>query len=159
MNSIQGLGLRRLRILMVDDSTDDISFVERALHKSGVGQYFRAVHDGSDALKYLKGEEDFGDRSRTPFPNIILSDLKMPGMDGYDLLDWLKNHPTCAVIPTIIFTSSSLESDVRKAYELGANAYMVKPSDLAQLVDLIVVTCKFWSQCEIPQTPPDAKCP
>ena len=147
-----------LRILMVDDAEEDIFFVKRALDQSGVGQSFFAVKDGTEAIRYMRGDGEFANRLEFPFPNLILSDLKMPGMDGYEVLQWLRSHPDCAVIPAIIFTSSAITSDIQRAYELGANAYIVKPHDFDELVDLIQVTYRFWSRCHTPAPPLKEKC-
>jgi CheY-like chemotaxis protein len=76
---------RSLRILMVDDSQDDVFFVQKALAKSGLDQSLNSVKDGQEAIAYLKGEGQFGDRCKYPFPNVILCDVKMPGMDGFGL--------------------------------------------------------------------------
>ena len=147
-----------LRILMVDDTEEDIFFVKRALEKSGVGKAFAAVHDGDEAVRYLQGEGIYGNRNEFPFPNLILSDLKMPRMDGYAVLGWLRSHPECSVIPAIIFSSSAIPSDIQQAYLAGANAYIVKPTNFDELVDLIQITHRFWSQCQTPASPLTEKC-
>jgi CheY-like chemotaxis protein len=77
----------------------------------------------------------------------------MPGMDGFELLQWLKEHPECGIIPVIVFSSSRREADVRKAYQLGANAYIMKPRKLVELVDVLHSTYEFWSHCERPAIP------
>jgi len=119
---------------MIDDNGDDQAFVRYALEKSGAGRKVYAVHDPMEAIGYLCGKGEYADRDRFPVPNVVLCDLKMPGMDGFDFLRWLKRHPDCSVIPTIIFSNSGLPSDVREAYRLGANAYIRKPSSLAQML-------------------------
>jgi CheY-like chemotaxis protein len=88
----------------------------------------------------------------------LLLDLKMPGMGGFDVLEWLRDHPQCKVIPTIIFSSSSMDSDIHQAYVLGANAYMVKPSSSGELVDLMQLTYQFWSRCQTPAPPVGERC-
>jgi CheY-like chemotaxis protein len=147
-----------LRVLMVDDSEEDIFFVKRAFEKSGVADFFRAVNDGKQAVAYLRGEGEFADRGKYMFPNVLLTDLKMPGMDGFGLLEWLQNHPDCKVIPTIAFTSSAIESDIHQVYVLGANAYIVKPNDFQELVNVIQLTYEFWSHCQTPVPPPRERC-
>ena len=138
---------------MVDDSIEDQAFVRYALEKSGVGEVFVAVNDGLEAIQYLQGEGQFADRGRFPVPNMVLCDLKMPRMDGFQFLQWVKEHASCSVIPTIILSSSGLVNDVKKAYELGANAYIVKPTSLNVLVDMIKTTCDFWELCQRPELP------
>lgn len=147
-----------LRILMADDSEEDLFFVQRALEKSGVGEYFKGVEDGQEAIEYLQCKGKFADRKKYPFPNVMLLDIKMPGMSGFDVLKWLQSHPECKVIPTIIFSSSSHDKDVHEAYVLGANAYIEKPTSSEDLVEVIQLTYQFWSRCETPVPPPGEKC-
>jgi CheY-like chemotaxis protein len=146
------------RVLMADDSPEDRFFVHRALDASGVGDFFQGVSDGQEAIDYLRAEGQFANREQFPFPNILLVDLKMPGVDGFGLLKWLMAHPECKVIPTIIFSSSYIESDIHQAYVLGANAYIVKPCAAQELVELIQITYKFWARCQTPAPPPGQRC-
>src|SRR4051794_39163544 len=115
-----------LKILMADDSPEDQFFVQRALEKRGVGNFFLGVPDGQEAINYLCRIAPYTLHEQFPFPNVLLLDLKMPKVSGFDVLKWLQVHPHCKVIPTIIYSSSAEESDVHQAYVLGANAYMVK---------------------------------
>lgn len=143
---------------MADDSEEDLFFVHRALDQSGVGSFFHGVKDGQEAVDYLAGEGAFANRQEFPFPNVLLVDLKMPGMSGFEVLEWLRSHPACKVIPTIIFSSSSMDSDIHRAYVLGANAYMVKPATSGELVDLIQLLYQFWSRCHTPAPPVGERC-
>ena len=143
---------------MVDYSEPDIFFVKRALDKSNVPHFFHAVFDRTQAVAYLCGQGEYSDRQKFPFPNVLLCDLKMPVMDGYDVLRWLQAHPACKVIPTIIFTSSSLESDVHQSYVLDANAYLQKPTSADDLVETIQTLYHFWSRCHVPVLPPNERC-
>src|SRR5215831_10465162 len=143
-------------ILLVDDSADDAFFVRKALEKARMGKSCSVVENGEEAIKYLRGEGKYANRREFPFPTVILSDLKMPRMNGFELLRWVRQHPECAVIPTILFTSSAVVEDVVEAYRLGANAYMVKPSEPEEFVDILRVTCDYWTRCERP--PPLHKC-
>jgi CheY-like chemotaxis protein len=138
------------KILVVDDSNDDLFFIKRALDRVGIGKTVNSVHDGQEAIEYLCGNGKFSDRQKYPFPTIILSDLKMPRMNGFELLRWVRDHPDCGVIPTILLTSSAIEADVREAYRLGANAYMVKPSKPEEMDELLRRLCEFWTHCERP---------
>jgi CheY-like chemotaxis protein len=147
-----------LRVLMADDSEEDRFFVQRALAASGVGSFFQGVGDGSEAIDYLRGKGSFGDRKEYPFPNVLLLDIKMPGLGGFDVLKWLGKHPECKVIPTIVFSSSGHESDIHESYVLGANAFMVKPTSADELAHLIQLTYEFWSHCETPAPPPGQRC-
>ena len=145
-------------MLMVDDSKEDAFFVKRALEASQVAHFFHSVMDGSEGLAYLKAEGTYADRQAFPFPNVLLCDLKIPGMDGFDFLRWLRDHPQCKVIPTIIFSSSVLESDVHQSYVLGANAYLEKPASFGDLTTTIQLLYQFWSRCHVPLPPPGDRC-
>jgi CheY-like chemotaxis protein len=149
-------GNGEFEILLVDDSADDAFFVRKALEKARMGKSCKWVEDGDEAIKYPRGEGKYTNRREFPFPTVILSDLKMPRMSGFELLRWVREHPECAVIPTILFTSSAVVEDVVEAYRLGANAYMVKPSQPEEFVDILRVTCDYWTRCERP--PPLHKC-
>jgi CheY-like chemotaxis protein len=144
------------KILLVDDSKDDAFFVEKALNESGMGQSLNIVESAEEAILYLTGTGRYSERSAFPFPTVILSDLKMPRMSGFELLRWVRQHPECGVIPTILFSSSAIEADVVEAYRLGANAYMVKPTVLEEFIDLLRLTCEYWTRCERP--PARQKC-
>jgi CheY-like chemotaxis protein len=143
---------------MADDSEEDRFFVHRALDATRVGSFFQGVRDGQEAIDYLQAKGNFSNRSEFPFPNILLVDLKMPGMNGFELLNWLREHPACKVIPTIIFSSSAMESDVHEAYVLGANAFIVKPTSSDELSHLIELMYHFWSHCQTPAPPRHERC-
>ena len=91
-----------------------------------------------------------------PSPGALFLDLKLPNLNGFDVLQWLKEHEECKVIPVMVLTGSAIEQDVTRAYQLGANSYMVKPGTLDELVELLDVAFRFWWMCEIP--PPREKC-
>jgi len=146
----------QLKILLVDDSAEDAFFISRALEKVGLGDCVRVVEDVEQAIGYLCGKGEYADRRKFPFPSVILSDLKMPRVSGFELLRWVRKHPECAVIPTILFSSSEIESDVREAYRLGANSYMVKPTSSQELEKLMRLAAEYWARCERP--PAREKC-
>ena len=143
----------RLRILLVEDEDNDIILVQRATERGGAGHTVYAVRDGEEAVHYLRGEGQYADRQKFPLPNVILSDLKMQSMDGFEFLRWLRGHPECSVIPTIVFSSSRQERDVREAYRLGANSYITKPSTAEELMQVLKATYEYWSRCECPPAP------
>jgi CheY-like chemotaxis protein len=144
----------QLAILLVEDDENDIVLVRRAIQASGAGHRLHAVRDGEQAVAYLKGFNEFADREKFPIPNILLTDLKMPKMGGLDLLRWVRANPEYSVIPTIVYSSSDMETDVREAYRLGANSYIAKPSSLSGLVDTLRIVYDYWSRCEIPPEKP-----
>jgi CheY-like chemotaxis protein len=138
----------RLVILLVEDDDNDIFFVRRATEAGGHSLF--GVHNGEEAVLYMKGFGEFADREKFPIPNVVLTDLKMPRMDGLELLRWIRSNPRYGVIPTMVYSSSHLESDISQAYALGANAYLAKPSNLKELIEILRLTYEFWSKCERP---------
>ncbi len=146
-----------LIVLLVEDDEHDIYFARQAMAQVAGGHVLHAVHDGAEATEYLLGENQFADRVRYPLPNVILTDLKMPGMDGFDLLRWLRTHQTYAIIPSIVYSSSADERDVRRAYHEGANAYIQKPHKVSELATMFKALYEFWSRCECP--PPRLRSP
>jgi CheY-like chemotaxis protein len=143
---------------MADDSPEDIFFFKRAIDKSQLRYVFNSVGNGSEAIAYLKGEGQYADREKFAFPNVFLCDLKMPVMNGFNVLQWLQEHPHCKVIPTIILSSSSHESDVHQSYVLGANAYLEKPASLDDLARIVRDLYSFWVDCHVPVPPPGERC-
>ena len=147
---------RNLTILIIEDDPNDVVLLKRALNRENINNPVQVVNDGKEAVHYLQGEGKYHDRTHFPFPSVIFTDLKMPRMSGFDVLDWLKNHPECSVIPLIILTASKMEEDVRKAYQMGANAYLVKPSSIGELQEMVKTVYNFWALCEKP--PMSGKC-
>jgi CheY-like chemotaxis protein len=143
----------RLNMLFVEDDENDVKLLQMAIASGAAGHTVQIVGNGEEAIRYLRGEGHYADRQKFPLPNVILTDLKMPRMSGLELLRWLREHPECSVIPTIVLSGSALPADVREAYRLGANAYMAKPSNLNELVEMLRLTYEFWSLCHCPEMP------
>ncbi len=140
-----------LTFLIIEDLPNDVLLLRRALTKSGITNPVQVVEDGREAIAYLRGEGKYGDRKQYPFPSVIFTNLKMPRMGGFEVLEWLRHHPECSVIPVIILTASRQDENIRRAYQLGANAYLVKPSSMADLEAMVKTAYDFWSWCERPQ--------
>src|SRR5712672_80538 len=122
-------------ILLVDDSENDLKLMEVAFRKAGFDSPLQMVHDGEEAIAYLKGEGPYADRNKFPLPGVILLDLNMPMKNGFDVLDWLRSQRQAFKrISTIILTASMRAEDVERAFDLGANSYLVKPSTLEDLI-------------------------
>jgi CheY-like chemotaxis protein len=140
------------KVLIVEDDPDDAYFIQRAFVQSGVSHAPQVVNSLAEAIRYLEGSAEFADRKCFPFPNFLVSDIKMPGGSGFDLLRWIREHPDLRIIPTVIMSSSHLPEDVKAAYCLGANAYMCKPVEHDQFKEVFAALLRFWSFCEVPKT-------
>jgi CheY-like chemotaxis protein len=123
-------------ILLVDDNADDVLLVRRAFERAGVGDILHVTKDGLDATAYLTGEPPYLDRFKHPLPALVLLDIKMPIMDGFDVLVWIRRQPQFAKLPVIMLTSSDVIRDVNRAYKLGADSFLVKPLDFWNAADL-----------------------
>jgi CheY-like chemotaxis protein len=139
-------------ILLVEDEENDALLLKRAFKKNDILNPVHWVKDGLEAIAYLKGEGDYADRARFPFPEVVLLDLKMPRMSGLELLGWIRDHPETRVIPTIVMTSSREDVDIEKAYNLGANTYMIKPSDFDTLAKMVRAAHEYWAMSVKPKT-------
>jgi CheY-like chemotaxis protein len=127
--------MRPLRILHIEDSEEDLTLFGRACEAAGLSAIFHSVADGVEAVAYLKGEGPFYDRERHPFPDLIVLDLNMPGMDGFGFLEWLKKESGFS-LPVLVFTISGDAEDKKKAMAAGATGYFVKPKEFESLVRL-----------------------
>jgi CheY-like chemotaxis protein len=136
--------MHRPPILVAEDEESDVFFLRLAVQKSGIDHPLVAVGDGKDAIQYLNGDPPFGDRERHPFPVLFLLDLKMPRMTGFDVLIWMQQRPHLKTLPVVILTSSSLEADQRKARDLGAVDYRVKPGNVQDLNKIIQELHSRW---------------
>jgi CheY-like chemotaxis protein len=124
-------------MLLVDDSQDDLSLLRIAFKKAEVNIPLQEVHNGEEAIAYLKGESPFDDRTKYPLPAVMLLDLNMPMNNGFEVLRWLGSQPSLKRISVIILTASVRLEDVEQALDLGANAFLVKPTNLEGLVRMI----------------------
>jgi CheY-like chemotaxis protein len=144
-------------ILGIDDSEDDQLLITRAFRKNGVTCPINWVSSGKEAVAFLKGEGRFADRKRFAYPSFIMTDLKMPGGDGFSILQYLKSTPEYAVIPTVVFSSSTDLDDIKRSYMLGAGSYIVKPGDFEEMRRLLDTFYKYWMICETPETDASGK--
>lgn len=137
-------------ILVVDDDLNDLLLIQMAFKAVGVTSRVQTAESGQEAVAYLKGDGKYTDRSEYPYPDFVLTDLKMPGLDGFAVLEHLKKNPESAIIPTVIFSGSQDNDDIKKAYLLGASSYHVKPSSPGELRALVKVLHEYWMLCEAP---------
>lgn len=144
-------------ILVLEDNEDDAKLLIKALQKNGIDTPVVILPDGVEGAAYLAGQGKYSDRRRYPLPCVLIVDIKMPRMGGLEFLDWLKANPGFQVIPTLVLSSSQVESDVSRAYRSGANSYMVKPTNFADLQDLVKVIADYWQRCVVPPSNPPAR--
>lgn len=131
-------------VLVVEDDPNDALFVERAFQKAGRPNAVRVAGDVAGAIAYVSGLERFSDRAKNPFPSIVLLDLKLPGKGGFDFLQWFRSRAEFRHVPVLVFTSSRQKEDMTRACELGATAYLVKPSGSDELQELVESIVSFW---------------
>lgn len=124
-------------ILHVEDDPNDTLLFQHACQKAGVVFDLQAVSDGDQAMAYLRGLNDFSDRQKHPMPKLILLDLKMPRVSGFDVLNWLRTEDSFRTVPVVVLSSSNHDADVKRAYDLGAKSYLVKPVGFEALVELV----------------------
>jgi len=138
-------------ILLVEDDENDAMLLRMAFEKNAIANPVQWVKDGLEAVAYLNGDGIYADRTKHPFPEVLLVDLKMPRMSGLELLAWISEHPEFRIIPTIIMTSSRQELDIENAYKLGANTYMTKPIAFDQLAQMVKLTHEYWAMSAKPK--------
>lgn len=146
----------RKAILVADDSAEDAFILKRAFEKAGLEVPLMFVKDGQELINYLSGQDAFADRQSHPMPRLLLLDLKMPKMDGFDVLRWLQKQPELRRLVVTVLSSSDQRQDVNQAYDLGANSYVVKPSSMSGYAFIVEKLRDYWLQVN---TPPDYVAP
>lgn len=131
-------------VLLAEDDPNDVFFLRRAFQKAKIECRLLDVANGQEAIRYLEGVGPYSDRTNFPFPQVLVLDLKMPLVDGFDLLEWLRTNPDCRELPALVLSSSAHQQDLLRARDLGAREYHVKPSDLAQLTHLAAELAGRW---------------
>ena len=131
-------------VLLVENNPDDAWLVEMAFERAELKHRLIVLADGLQALDYIKGRGKYGDREKYPLPNLILLDLGLPGLSGMDLLQHLRGQSKTRDVPITVLSGSSFVRDVTKAYQLGANSFLMKPSDLRKFTAAIKETVDFW---------------
>lgn len=127
----------RLNILLAEDYEDDVFLLRQAFNKAGLASVLHVVPDGGEAWAYLKGEGRYANRQTYPFPDLLLLDLNMPRMNGFEVLERVRKDAVCGRLIVHVLTASVRAEDVERVYALHANGYVVKPSRVDQLVDLV----------------------
>jgi len=144
---------RQIEILLVDDNADDVELTLHALRKENLANNIYVAHDGEEALDFLFCNGDHCERSFERPPRLVLLDLKLPKIDGMEVLKRLKADPRTRVIPVVILTSSKEERDVVQGYGLGVNSYIQKPVDFAQFRAIVKNAGFYWLLVNQPPLP------
>ena len=128
-------------ILHVEDEQNDVLLIARAFRKAETSAQIQVVNDGEQAVNYLSGG---GPSSPRPLPSLVLLDLKLPRKSGLEVLEWIRSQPGLKRIPVVMLTSSRQPIDINRAYDLGVNAYLVKPVNFDELVGMLKSLDSFW---------------
>jgi CheY-like chemotaxis protein len=139
-------------ILMAEDNPKDVELTLEALDEFNLANQIVVVKDGVETLEYLRREGKYSQR-KSGNPAVVLLDIKMPRMDGIEVLREIRNDPSLKTLPVVMLTSSREEPDLKKCYELGANAYVVKPVDFNEFIDAVKQVGLFWAV--INEIPPE----
>lgn len=134
----------KVELLLVEDNPNDVELTLHALKKSHLTNKIHVVRDGEEALDFLFGDKGTNSGGRVNSPRVILLDLKLPKVDGMEVLKRLKNDPTTKSIPVVVLTSSNEERDILETYTLGVNSYIVKPVDFAKFVEAMRTLGMYW---------------
>jgi CheY-like chemotaxis protein len=134
--------------LLVEDDANDVLMLKMEFAHASVPIRLEVVEDGREAIRYLEGAGQYGEREQYPVPHVILLDLKMPRINGFEFLEWLrsKGPREHRFIPVVVMSSSALKEDVDRAYSLGANSYMVKPVSWALFKERIKAMGIYWAE-------------
>lgn len=131
-------------ILLVEDNPDDIELTLRALNKYNIKNEINVVRDGAEALDYLFATGDYSDRDKEALPTVIILDLKLPKVDGLEVLKRMRANERTSLIPVVVLTSSREEQDMIDSYKLGANSFVRKPVDFTQFVEAARQLSLYW---------------
>ena len=130
-------------ILLADDGEMDIFLMREAFKKAKCSNPLQEVHNGEEAIAYLKGDGPYSDRNKFPLPAVMLLDLNMPKKNGFDVLAWVRAQPMLKRLTIVILTASTRTEDVERAFDLGATSYLVKPGSLEALVAMMRCLCDW----------------
>ena len=131
-------------ILLVDDDGEDADLIREAFGKVGLGAAFRHVRDGEAAINYLRGNDEYAQRDQFPLPTLVLLYLQLPKMSGMDVLSWMRKQPAFKTTIVVVLTGLQLDSEIQRAYLLGANSVLFKGSSQAQLDKKVSLLKDYW---------------
>jgi CheY-like chemotaxis protein len=142
---------KKANMLIAEDRHEDIELLKLASRRANLKAALHFVRDGEQVIQYLMGTGDFIDRSKNPTPKLLLLDLKMPRTDGFQVLQWLRTQPRLKRLCVVVLTTSNVQRDINRAFDLGANSYIVKPSHIERLEQLLKTLEHYWT--ELNQSP------
>ena len=131
-------------IALVEDNEDDLFFMKRALKSADIANPLQVLTNGTEAIGYLAGRGGFSDRAKYPLPFLLLLDLKLQDMSGFEVLRWIKGDALLQNLAVIVLTTSGESRDIEMAYTLRANSFLVKPSGADRLLDLVIALKQYW---------------
>jgi CheY-like chemotaxis protein len=141
----------KFNILLAEDDPTDLRLFHLAIKRNGGREVnIHEVGDGMEAIEYLKGEGAYADRFHHPFPQLLILDLKMPRIDGLQVLRWIRKQAQFSRLPIVMLSGSGLQNDIAEAYRLGANSYFTKPTDFKKFQHLLDILFDYWILTEKP---------
>jgi CheY-like chemotaxis protein len=142
---------KQVTILLVEDDDGHARLLEKNLRRGGIINRLVRVADGQEAVDYVSRTDAYRDTSTYPDPSVVLLDVRMPRLDGFEVLAHLKSDPALMKIPVIMLTSTDNQNEINRAYELGANGYVVKPVGMESFIDRVVKLGMFIEVIELPE--------
>jgi len=149
------LGARRDNpfVLLAEDDDNDAFAMELAFRKAGLEKRVWRVRNGAEVIDYLGGHGKYADRTEYPLPSLLMLDLKMSGLDGFDVLRCVRANPRSRHLVVVVLTDSHKRADMAKAYQLGANSYLLKPAGFLQFASVLELLVGYWSMNQVPSSP------
>lgn len=138
------MSTRRYDILLVEDDENDVFLIQRAFRRLDLPHTLQVVEDGEAAIAYLDGQAPYNDPERYPLPTLILLDLKLPRRSGLEVLAWIRQQQELRRLLVVVLTSSRETPDINRAYDLGANSYLVKPIDFKAFLAMVGTLEAYW---------------
>jgi CheY-like chemotaxis protein len=133
-------------VLIVEDNEDDIFMLRHAFKKAGITDPVQVTSTGREAIDYLGGTGRYSDWRQFPLPSIVLLDIKMPGMNGFEVLKWIRQQPGLKALRVAMLSTSDRPSEIKMAHDLGANIFLTKPVQLERLVQIMKTLGDHWLQ-------------